>query len=145
MIEAVGRAVFPFALVSAAALWLKGYSHVGDGFTAGGLAGLGAAVQYFSQPAERAGRLVGARWASHLAVGGLALSLAVLLAPTAFGVDPVTHAPAAGAHVTKLGTLELHTSLLFDAGIALLVYGALVATFDRFFAPGATSRGGEPR
>lgn len=140
MIRSVSRIVFPFALAVALALWINGYDEVGDGFSAGGFAGLAAVLQYISQDHEPAARLVGARWAWRFLLGGLALSLAVLLGPTVFGLLPVTHFPAPGADVPRFGALKLHTALAFDAGVALVVYGAIVGTFDRLFAPEVDSR-----
>lgn len=127
----VARLVFPFALVVAVALLVKGYAQVGDGFSAGAVAGLGALVQLVVLERRRARSLIGARASRALIAAGLVLVLTVVLGPIALGHPPVTHFPRPGEHVTSLGVLELHTSVLFDAGTAMIVYGAVVAVFDR--------------
>lgn len=127
----IARIVFPFALVVAFALVAKGYAHVGDGFSAGAVAGLGAVVQLVVLERSRARRLIGAHMNRGLIGAGLMMVLAVVLGPMAFGYPPVTHFPQPGQHVTKLGVIELHTALPFDIGTALLVYGAVIAVFDR--------------
>jgi multisubunit Na+/H+ antiporter MnhB subunit len=135
MIPSVTRALFPFALAVAAALLVKGYHQVGDGFSAGAVAALGAILQYVGREHEAAAQIVGARLAWPLFSGGLILALAVSIGPVLFGVAPVSHVPAAGDHVMHVGALALHSTILFDLGIALLVFGALVATFDELIPP----------
>lgn len=133
MTHAVARVLFPFTLVVAIGIWAKGYAEVGDGFSGGAIAGMGAVALYVCLDHKHASRVVRARWAWHLVVIGLILALAVALAPVFFGVAPVTHAPAPNAHVYEIGIIELHTAVLFDLGIMLLVYGMFVGTFDRLF------------
>jgi len=135
MTALVVRLLFPVALVVGAALVAKGYAQIGDGFSGGAAAGLGALLPYVALERREAARLVGARAAWKLVGGGLVLALAVALAPVFTGRAPVWHLPRPDAHVARFGVLELHTALLFDLGVAALVYGALVATFDRLFPP----------
>jgi len=135
MTETVARWVFPFSLVVAVAIWAKGYAAVGDGFSAGAVAGLGGIVQYVCRGHRHAARAVGAAHAWWLVGGGLLLSLGVLIAPVLAGVPPVTHWPEPDAAVLRLGIVEAHTAVAADLGIALLVYGALVGVFDRLFPP----------
>lgn len=141
MTELMARILFPFSLVVSIALWIKGYAEVGDGFSAGAVAGLGAIVQYVCLDYDEAQRRVGARWAWHFVSGGLLFALLLLLAPTFFGIAPVTHFPRPGEEVIKLGALEMHTALGFDGGVGLLIYGVLVGTFDQLFPH---LRGGQP-
>lgn len=133
MIEGIARLLFPFSLAVAAAIWAKGYVAIGDGFSAGAVAGLGAIAQYVCLDHAHAQRIVGARWAWWLAEVGLLVALLVALGPTLVGVAPVTHVPGPGERVMQVGIIELHTALLFDGAVAVLVYGLLVATFDRLF------------
>ena len=133
MTGAVARVIFPLALMAAFALWARGYAEAGDGFSAGVVAGAAAALLYVTLSYERARRRAGAAWATWFLVGGLMLALAVALAPLALGLAPVTHYPPPRAEVTTLGVLELHTAALFDLGIGLAVYGAVVSTLDRLF------------
>ncbi len=129
----VVRFVFSVGLIVGAALVLTGYVQVGDGFSAGALAGLGAVAVYAGLERGQAARVVGARWAWHLVCGGLLLTLAVVLAPICVGLAPVYHWPPPNAPVTRWGVLELHTAVLFDIGVGVLVYGSLVGTFGQLF------------
>ena len=61
-----------------------------------------------------------------MAVVGLLLAFA----PTLFGRPVLTHAPAPDEAVLSLGTLELHTAVLFDVAIFCLVFGFVVGVLD---------------
>jgi len=111
----------------AAAIIVKGYTDVGDGFSAGVIVALAISLRYITLGPERAElSLPILRHAPVIAVGGLLLALAVGFLPVAAGDPPFTHQPAPGAHVVKLGTLELITAVAFDVGVFLLVCGILV-------------------
>lgn len=135
MTGGLARILFPFTLAVAAAVWVKGYAGVGDGFSAGAIAGLGAVAQYVCLGHREAAARVGAAWSWKLVGIGLVLVLIVGIGPTLLGVPPVTHFPRPGEPVLKADILELHTAMVFDLGVAVLVYGALVGTFDRLFPP----------
>ncbi len=135
MIDLVARLVFPFSLVVALGLWSTGYAGVGDGFSAGAMAGLGAVTQYTCRDREMARRVVGARWVWDLLRAGLLVALLMTLLPVFFGAAPVTHVPRPGRPVASFGALELHSTALYDLGVAVLVYGVFVGTFDRLFPP----------
>ncbi len=128
-------ALYPFSLALAAALITKGYASIGDGFSAGAVAGLGAALQYLGLDHASAHARIGAAWALRLILLGLLAALGLLLLPALFGIAPVTHYPTPEQSVLKLGMLELHTALVFDLAIAAVVYGTLVVTFDQLFTP----------
>lgn len=135
MIALVGRLMLPFSWALAVAFWAKGLAEVGGGFAAGAVAGLGAVAQYVCLGRRESRRRVGARHALTFVALGLLLVLATAWAPLLVGMPPMSHWPPPGVEVTRLGVLELHSAALFDLGIALLVYGALVAAFDRVFPP----------
>jgi hypothetical protein len=131
LVAHVARTRGPAALAAAAARWVRGNAAAGAGFSAGLLAALGATVPYRAQGRAAAARTTGAPYATRIALAGLALTLAVALAPVLAGLAPVTHFPGPDAHVVKLGALELHTATLFDLGVGLVVYGFVVATMER--------------
>lgn len=124
--RAVARLLLPASAVTAAALLVKGYADVGDGFSAGVVAATGVLLQYLAYGAARAERWLPVRHAPAIAVLGLAIALAVAGAPLLGGRPILHHVPAPGADVTHLGRLELHTAVLFDVGVFLLVVGFLV-------------------
>jgi multicomponent Na+:H+ antiporter subunit B len=111
----------------AAAILVKGYTDVGDGFSAGVIVALAIALRYITLGPERAERdLPILRHAPAVAAGGLLVALAVGFFPIALGEPPFTHLPPPGDEVVKIGTLELITAVAFDLGLMLLVTGALV-------------------
>ena len=126
MTELVSRALLAPAFGVAAAVLVKGYADVGDGFSAGVIAALGVLLQYVAFGYRRAEELLPVRWAPFAVFGGLFLSLVVAFLPLAFGDRLFTHYPLAGTEPIHLGTLELITAVAFDAGVFLLVFGAAV-------------------
>lgn len=140
MTTRIVRGLFPFALAFAAALLAKSYTSVGDGFSAGAVAGLGAALQYVCVDEPRARALIGARWALRFVLLGLVAALGLLLLPSLAGLPPVSHFPRPGEDVAKIGMIEMHTAFVFDLAIAFVIYGTIVATFDRLFPPSTASR-----
>jgi len=115
------------AVMVAAAIIVKGYGDVGDGFSAGVIVALAVALRYVTLGAERAERsLPMLRHAPSVAVAGLLFALAIGFFPVLLGDPPLTHYPRAGDPVIEIGTLELTTAVAFDVGVFLLVAGALV-------------------
>ena len=133
-IASTSRLMLLPALVVAVAVWLKGYVEAGDSFGAGVLAALAVLLQYVASGREAARRLPGVRYAPQVAGVGLLLLLAVAFVPMLWGAEPVTHYPRPHAHVVHFGTLELHTAVLFDAGIFLVVMGFIVTAIDGLVA-----------
>jgi multisubunit Na+/H+ antiporter MnhB subunit len=127
VVEVVAPRLLGPAVMVAAAVLVKGYGDVGDGFSAAVIVALAIALRYIALGSERAERgLPILRHAPVIAACGLLMALAVGFAPVAVGEPPFTHAPAAGAGVVKIGRLELITAVAFDVGVFLLVCGALV-------------------
>ena len=127
IIEVVAPRLLGPAVMFAAAIIVKGYTDVGDGFSAGVVVALAIALRYITLGTERAERsLPILRHAPGIAVAGLLIALAVGFLPLLAGDPPFTHMPAPGEHVVKVGTLELITAVAFDVGLFLLVASSLV-------------------
>jgi multicomponent Na+:H+ antiporter subunit B len=127
ILEVVAPRLLGPAVMVAAAIIVKGYVDVGDGFSAGVVVALAVALRYVTLGPERAERsLPVLRHAPALAAAGLLLALTVGFVPVAIGEPPFTHYPRPGADVLHVGTLELTTAVAFDVGVFLLVAGALV-------------------
>jgi multicomponent Na+:H+ antiporter subunit B len=127
VIEVVAPRLLGPAVMIAAAIIVKGYTDVGDGFSAGVIVALAIALRYVTLGIERTERSL--RVLAHspvIAAGGLLLALAVGFLPVAAGDPPFTHRPGPGEEVVKLGTLELISAVAFDMGVFLLVCGVLV-------------------
>jgi multicomponent Na+:H+ antiporter subunit B len=127
VVELVAPRLLGPALMVAAAIIVKGYADVGDGFSAGVIVALALSLRYVALGVEGAERgLPILRHAPTGAVAGLLIALAVGFFGVALGDPPFTHLPPPGDHVVKVGTLELITAVAFDLGVFLLVTGALV-------------------
>jgi multicomponent Na+:H+ antiporter subunit B len=124
--QMVARLLLAPILVIAVAVLVKGYSDVGDGFSAGVIAALGILLQYLAFGRAETERLLPIRLVPVLAFVGMLLALAIAAIPLLRGEPLLTHVPAPGAEVIELGTLELITAVVFDISIFLLVVGSAV-------------------
>jgi multicomponent Na+:H+ antiporter subunit B len=133
---AVTRLLLAPALMVAAAMLVKGYVDVGDGFSAAVVVTLAVALQYLVLGARRTEEEIPLlRHAPRAAIAGLLIALASGFFPLLFG-DPVfTHAPGHGDRPIHVGRLELMTPVLFDVGVFLLVAGALIALIHHLAEP----------
>jgi multicomponent Na+:H+ antiporter subunit B len=115
------------ALVVAAALIVKGYTDVGDGFSAGVIVALAISLRYVTLgPARAEDGLPILRRAPAGVACGLLIALAVGFGPVLAGDPPFTHVPGPGEDVVKIGTLELISAVAFDVGVFVLVTSVLV-------------------
>jgi multisubunit Na+/H+ antiporter MnhB subunit len=139
----VARLLLVPVLMVAAAILIKGYVDVGDGFAAGVIAALGVLLQYLAFGRAAVERVLPVRHAPKLAIGGLLVALSVMVIPALGGQAPLQHAPPPGADVIHLGALELLTAVAFDAGVFALVLGMVVATIH-LIASTVEERGAQP-
>ncbi|WP_298180494.1 MnhB domain-containing protein [Saccharomonospora sp.] len=129
----MARLLLAPSVAVAVALLVKGYSEVGDGFSAGMIVALTVALQYVALGASTAERVLPLlRLSPILMIGGLLMSLIVAFFPLALGKPPFSHLPEPGRHVTTVGTLELFTPLAFDVAIFCLVVGVLTTMLHQF-------------
>jgi multisubunit Na+/H+ antiporter MnhB subunit len=126
LFETAARVLLAPILIIAAAVLVKGYTQVGDGFAAGTIAALGVLLQLVAAGPAAARPVVRLENTPRIAAAGLALALAVGAFPLLRGEPPYSHLPEPGAEVVRVGTLELITAVAFDVGVACLVFGALV-------------------
>lgn len=129
--QTVARLLLPPALMVAAAVLVKGYVDVGDGFSAGVIAALGVLIQYLAFGRTRAELIAPPALVRRLALLGLLLALLVVFVPALAGKPVLNHFPAPGGRVIHLGKLELHTAMVFDVGIFLLVFGFACAVIHQ--------------
>lgn len=122
----VARMLLAPLLVVAAAILVKGFTDVGDGFSAGVVAALGILLQYVTLGREEVERTLPVRFLPHAAFVALLGALAVTLVPLLRGDPILTHLPPPGAEVATVGKLELMTAVAFDACVFLVVLGAVV-------------------
>lgn len=119
----IARFLLAPILVTAAAFLIKGYSDTGDGFSAGVIAATGILLQFITCGHRRVMRLLRLSHAAEIAFLGLLLTFAVTFLPALMGEAVLSHMPAPGREVAHLGTLEIHTAVLFDIGVFLLIVG----------------------
>jgi multisubunit Na+/H+ antiporter MnhB subunit len=142
IVEIVAPRLLAPALVVAVALIVKGYTDVGEGFSAGVIVALAIGLRYVVLGARRADRSLPIVRRAHLvAAAGLLIALAFGFAGVPFGEPPFTHYPRPGEPVTRIGTLELTTALGFDVGLFLLVVGAVVLLIRHLSWLGAETEG----
>jgi multisubunit Na+/H+ antiporter MnhB subunit len=122
----VARLLLPASLVTALAILVKSYGDAGDGFAAGAVAAAGIVVQYVAFGGATVERLLPVRAAHGCVVVGLLIALAVGFGPVAAGLPLLAHLPPPDVPVVRVGTLELHTAVVFDVGVFLLVIGFTV-------------------
>jgi multisubunit Na+/H+ antiporter MnhB subunit len=122
LLELVAKLLFLPLLVVAAAFLVKGYSETGGGFAAGAVAGVAVLLQRIVFGHDVARQLVRPSVRKAALGGGLGVALLVALVPAVTGGDLLTHHPRPQGEVARFGALELHTSLLFDLGVFLLVF-----------------------
>jgi multisubunit Na+/H+ antiporter MnhB subunit len=113
-------------LLVAMAILVKGFGDVGDGFSAGVVAALGILLQYLAFGREHVERTLPVRHLPAAAFVALLTALVLAFLPVALGDPILTHRPGPGADVVKLGTIELMTSVAFDAAVFVLVLGVVV-------------------
>ena len=127
VIDVVAPRILAPAFMLAVALIVKGYTDVGEGFSAGVIVALAVGLRYIALGRRRADRTLPiALRANVIAAIGLLIALAFGFVGLLLGAPPFTHLPRPGETVLKVGTLELTTAVGFDVGLFLLVLGSLV-------------------
>jgi multisubunit Na+/H+ antiporter MnhB subunit len=145
VIDVVAPRLLAPAVMLGAALIVKGYTDVGEGFSAGVIVALAVALRYVALGRARADRTLRlARHAHVVAAVGLLVALLFGFTGVAFGRPPFSHLPPPGEPVTKVGALELTTAVGFDVGLFLLVLGSLVVLIRHLSALVPDDATGEP-
>ncbi len=124
----VARVVLLPIIMVAFGILVKGYSDIGDGFSAGVLVSLALILQAVAFGPEEFDRLPLARFASLGAFAGLFMALCTAFVPVLFGEPILRHWPPAGDKVVHFGTLEFFTPLIFDLGVFLIVIGFCIGS-----------------
>lgn len=134
--QAVARILLAPALMAAAAILIKSYGDVGDGFSAGVVVSLVIAVQYLVFGARRTEQeMPFLRHAPRITIAGIMVALVSGFFPLFTGDAVFSHQPAPGEHPIHIGTLELMTPVLFDIGVFMLVAGGFIALIHHLAEP----------
>jgi multicomponent K+:H+ antiporter subunit A len=134
LIRVVSIIIVPIAFLIAFSHLLGAESGPGDGFTAGIIMALALTLQY-----ETLGSLHLPSWLAHLNVvrvllAGLALAALAALTPLLWG-DPLLSPAAWGVDLPLIGHLKLKLTLLFDIGVALIVFGGAMLAITSLRLP----------
>lgn len=149
LLETAARFLFPIVLVFSVYLLVVGHYGPGGGFAGGLAAGLAFVLRYIAGGSAE-GPQIGSRIRVRpLALSGLGLALAVLvaLAPVPFG-RPVLASTKLVVPVPLLGDVGLVSSLLLDVGVYLLIIGVvldLLRTLGSAIERDAEAAGENPR
>jgi len=128
VIDVVAPRLLGPAVMVAAAIIVKGYTDVGDGFSAGVIVALAVGLRYVALGSVRAERTLPITRQAHIVAAiGLLMALGFGFCGLLVGAPPFTHFPRAGEPVLHIGTLDLSTAIGFDVGLFLLVAGGLIA------------------
>lgn len=133
----VARVLFLPTLLIATALFVKGFTQIGDGFSAGVVAALGVLLWHLAYGRGVAEKIPLVKYAPAISFAGLFVTLGVAAFPVFLGDAILTHYPGPGTEPIHLGTLEVMTAVLFDGGVFLLVFGfsvGIVSIFARAIA-----------
>lgn len=134
--QMVARALLAPTLVVAAAILVKGYADVGDGFAAGIVAALGVLLQFVAFGRDEVAAALPVGHAPAVALLGLSVGVAMFAVPLVLGGAPLEHWPPAAQAPVHIGSLELITAVVFDVGVFLLVLGSAVTIIDVLTAAG---------
>lgn len=116
--------VFRTALVFSAFMFFAGHNAPGGGFIGGLVAGAALVLRYLAG-APRGAQQVGARFANVVLGAGLAIAVATGFGGWVWGTE-FLESTALEADLPVLGTVKASTSLLFDAGVYLVVLGLVM-------------------
>jgi multisubunit Na+/H+ antiporter MnhB subunit len=83
----IARLLLPITFIGAAALLVKGYGSVGDGFSAGVTAACGVLLQYLAFKPQLVEELFPVRYSINIAMAGLSLAFVVVFWPAVFGMN----------------------------------------------------------
>ena len=126
ILDVVAPRLLAPAVMLAAALIVKGYTDVGEGFSAGVIVALAVALRYVTLGPGRAERTLPiARQAHVVAAAGLLIALATGAASWLLG-EPFLTSHFQYADLPFIGKVPLATAALFDFGVFSLVVGATV-------------------
>jgi multisubunit Na+/H+ antiporter MnhB subunit len=128
--QSVARLLLLPIFVLALAVLVKGYTDTGDGFSAGVIAATAIMLQYLAFGYRTVEQRLPVRFAPALAFIGLLIALLVAFVPVLRRAAFFAHAPPPGGEVIHLGSLELHTAVVFDIGVFFLVLGFAVHTMS---------------
>jgi multisubunit Na+/H+ antiporter MnhB subunit len=134
MMRAVASTVMPLTLIIAAVHLLYGADAPGDGFTAGIVAGLGVALYYVVFGYDRIRERLTWLRPLRFVMGGLLLALGNALMPLLSGgafMGLVDYWPG-----LDFANLKLTTTVVFEAAIALTVFGSVSLIMETIAHPG---------
>ncbi|MBA3889758.1 MAG: monovalent cation/H+ antiporter subunit A [Gemmatimonadaceae bacterium] len=129
VLAALTRPFLPFALMLSAFLFLRGHDLPGGGFVAGLLAAVALASQYLTSGIEWTTerlRIDARRWLATGVLLAAATGAGALLFDRPFLTSFYDY-----AHIPAIGAVGAGSTFLFDLGVALAVFGAVLLMLER--------------
>ena len=106
------------------------------------IAGAAVVLQFLAfGPRELIDRFPVLHYAPWLTFGGLLLGLLTAFVPVLLGDPILTHYPRAGEHVAHVGLLAMHTAVLFDVAVFMVVFGFVVSVLGLIGGIGVEGEG----
>jgi multisubunit Na+/H+ antiporter MnhB subunit len=133
LVRAVAMVVLPITFMIAAVHILYGASATGDGFTAGVVAGLGVAFYYVVFGYVRVHQQL--RWLRPIPILIIGLVIAMVNAWLAVLLDGAFLGYTNFLPELNVANLKLSTTLIFEVGIALAVFGAVSVIMEAIAHP----------
>lgn len=122
------RVLLPMALLVATYMYLRGHNYPGGGFVAGLIVTIALIVQYMVSGYHWANERI--RIDSHAWIAvGLLLAAGTGTASIVMGAPFLTTAHG-HIHLPVLGDMELSSAMVFDAGVLIVVVGAMMLTLS---------------
>ncbi|MDK1018473.1 MAG: MnhB domain-containing protein [Actinomycetota bacterium] len=116
--------VFRMSLVFSIFMFFAGHNAPGGGFIGGLVAGAALVLRYLAGGSDGS-QQVGARFAHVMLGTGLMIAVATGFGGWVWGTEFLENT-GVGAELPLLGTVKATTSLLFDAGVYLVVVGLVM-------------------
>lgn len=120
------RAVFHTILVFAIFLLFAGHNAPGGGFIGGLVAGAALVLRYVAEGSDSLRRTAPVAPEALLG-GGILLAGGIGVAVLATGRDFLTHGYLLSEELPGLGVVRIHSALVFDIGVFLVVVGLVLA------------------
>lgn len=137
LLQELTRLILPFSLLMAVSLLIKGHDLPGGGFVAGLAVAVAGILSFTAYGLERFRNGLRVPPEKFALLGGL-IVLCSLLVPLLLGQAPLTQGHA------HLGpdaiSVELHSALFFDIGVALCVGGGLASAAQAIWTTTQTEK-----
>lgn len=133
ILQSVSRLLLPLMLLISVFVLVRGHNATGGGFVGGLLAAAAFALYSIAHGGAAARHIL--RVDPHALLGAGLLTALVSGLPALVKGQPLMAAQWATPYIPGLGTVDVGTPLLFDAGVYLVVLGVILTIFLTLLEP----------